>query len=671
MKKALPQIVLLLLIYFGIFFTVGDWNPNMLKAQLTMGWNSPDQIPENSQAAKIIRDIRSDSTKMKWEYIKSRLFIEGNPKFSKLEDTVDVHCDNATLEDSLAISNTIIEINDVVPDLYLRYEQNKEDDKTKSKRFGSAYTFSPNFINLSFFDFNKFESKTSDVKYPNGSITLDGKSFMYHNNSRIGTIDFNLINNHIYFYLEEELNKNLRTKCVRYAIFRSLCAVQQNGIYPNGYYNQGGAYSFYSSASYFPDNSVLTNNDIFLIKRLYSEDFREDFADYMYDTYPWRYAINFLNEDKAKVTAILIICLLAIGILILAFFTFYKRNFKYPILSYILPFLTFWMFYVVLNWFYGYLTDMNFSHGYGTNLIFLLFSIGVSAISGTVLYYLEKLSFVRNNFTLGLLLKILFTCLVFIAPLMFIVLSKNEDWDKLLTPEFFISFIIPVVILSLGRGVLIYLNHYSENLVKEKDLELSALREANTNSQLRLLQAQINPHFLYNSLNSIAGLAHKDADKTEQMALSLSDLFRYTVGQKNQNTSTVSEEMEMVKRYLEIEKIRFGDRLDYEIFIEKNLEAIEIPRFILQPLVENSIKHGVSKLEEQGNIRITAQSNNDKLTFVIEDNGSDFPEGLLSGHGLQSIYDLLKLHYDDAASLNWKNSPVKQIEIKVPKKMKQ
>ncbi|MDD7915295.1 sensor histidine kinase [Polaribacter ponticola] len=200
----------------------------------------------------------------------------------------------------------------------------------------------------------------------------------------------------------------------------------------------------------------------------------------------------------------------------------------------------------------------------------------------------------------------------------------------------------------------------------DNELKLSNLRELKTKAELKSLQAQINPHFLYNSLNSIASLAPIDAEKTQKMAHSLSDLFKYSINRKNENTGTIKEEIEMVKTYLEIEKIRFDKHLQFTIDVDKTLENYKIPLFLIQPLVENAVKHGISKNVDAGKINIKIQKNNDEIFISVNDNGPNFPDGLLSGHGLQTVYDLLRLNYDDKASLNWANTPQKAITITIP-----
>ena len=684
MKKVLPQIILLLLIYLGIFYTVGDWDPNMLKVQLIMGRSSPDQIPKNSEAAKIINDIKSDSTKMNWEYTKNLLFDEEYTQVYKLKDSIILHTINASEADSIAILNVLGKAQNIIPELNIIYKNDFNDEGTYH-----AYTNNTQSLNSESLFYIHFEKVNQDNAM--WSLFEDDKisgfftgfnEFYFDNldNEGFTEPDFPDTKGN-YKYLRAGLTYNLSNKStpaqnlhhIEYGIFRLLGNIlsKYNAKLKSKYTMNRFRYPLNDMNNFSGIlNGNSTDPDIFFLQKLYITDFKDQFQEYMYDTYPWPYALNFLNKNKAKNIALSLVSIIGMIVIFLALSIFKRINCIHPILSYIIPIFTFWTFYLALDWLYKYLTDMNFSNTYETNFIFVLFGIGVSLISGTVLYFFEKASYLRNNFTIGLLLKVFLTCFILSAPLILSVQLTSENLDELLYSEFFISFIIPVLFLSLGRGIIIYLDHYSENLIREKDLELSVLKEKNTFSQLRLLQAQINPHFLYNSLNSIAGLAHKDADKTEQMALSLSDLFRYTIGQKKSNTASIVEEVDMVERYLEIEKIRFGDRLDFIIEVDPDLKNLEIPRFILQPLVENAIKHGTSKLKEKGIIRLNISSIDNKIILSVYDNGPDFPDGLLSGHGLQSVSDLLDLNYGEEASLNWENLPHKKIEIRLPKTLK-
>ena len=218
------------------------------------------------------------------------------------------------------------------------------------------------------------------------------------------------------------------------------------------------------------------------------------------------------------------------------------------------------------------------------------------------------------------------------------------------------------------RALISFFIFKERNLIIENETKLSALRELKAKAELTSLQSQINPHFLYNALNSIASLAHTNADKTEKMALSLSDLFKYTINRKGKTISTVNDELEMVRSYLEIEQTRFGDRLEFVINAKYDVLTEEVPLFLIQPLVENAVKHGISKIENKGHITLNILKTEKGIEISVLDNGPDFPEGLVSGHGLQTVHDLLRLSYGDNASLQWQNAPKKQITITIDTK---
>ena len=198
-----------------------------------------------------------------------------------------------------------------------------------------------------------------------------------------------------------------------------------------------------------------------------------------------------------------------------------------------------------------------------------------------------------------------------------------------------------------------------EIMLKEK---INHLQQVQTKSQLELLQSKINPHFLYNSLNSIASLAHESPEKVEKMAIGLSKLFRYSISNSSNNLSSIREEIDIVKTYLDIEKIRFEDKLNFSIQLNVD-ENILIPRFLLQPLVENAIKHGVSKITKPGEINVIINKAEQALEIFIQDNGPEFSNQLMSGYGLQSTTEKLNLLYPDNYELNLMNQPRKQVKI--------
>ena len=231
---------------------------------------------------------------------------------------------------------------------------------------------------------------------------------------------------------------------------------------------------------------------------------------------------------------------------------------------------------------------------------------------------------------------------------------------------FFIIAFTPFVKLFID-----YTSYLNEQRILAKDLELSHLREANTRAELLALHARINPHFLYNSLNSIAGLVRTDPERTEKVALSLSELFRHTLGRQSSQFILLKEEVDMVEHYLEIEKIRFGNRMSYEIRLPDNLKDFVIPRFMVLPLVENAVKHGVSQIPGDAFVKVEIAKHERELRITVYDNGPGFPELLVGGSGLQNLQDMLHLLYDDDYEMQWQNKPEKYIRLVLRKEIQE
>lgn len=207
--------------------------------------------------------------------------------------------------------------------------------------------------------------------------------------------------------------------------------------------------------------------------------------------------------------------------------------------------------------------------------------------------------------------------------------------------------------------------------ISEQEYQLLNLEKLKTTAELGALQARINPHFLYNALNSIASLVHSDPDKAEEMTILLSKLFRYTTDRNNENFSSIADELEIVKTYLSIEQVRFGDRLKFTTELASGLEDFQIPRLLLQPIVENAIKHGISKISGEGKIEVKIYQKGENIILSVHDSGVPFPEEMASGYGLRSIQDKLRLIYKEDAYLEIQNNPTyKAIIITIKAKNK-
>lgn len=235
--------------------------------------------------------------------------------------------------------------------------------------------------------------------------------------------------------------------------------------------------------------------------------------------------------------------------------------------------------------------------------------------------------------------------------------------------SFQVFYLFPPLIAACLLYYWLTRERYQTAKFSEQEAEMLKLNELKTKAELEALQAKINPHFLHNALNSIASLVHLNPDKAEEMTLLLSKFFRYSTSVKSQYYDTVEHELEMVSTYLDVEKVRFDERLNYAIELkDQRLRQRLIPRFLLQPLVENAIKHGISKRAEDGQIRLVIEEKAGRLTLCLHDNGPPFPDTITNGYGLQSIRDKLRLLCGPDATLELVNHPQKHVKISlVPK----
>jgi sensor histidine kinase YesM len=215
-----------------------------------------------------------------------------------------------------------------------------------------------------------------------------------------------------------------------------------------------------------------------------------------------------------------------------------------------------------------------------------------------------------------------------------------------------------------------YIDLERKRKLNEKELEVSKLQALKTKAELDALHSKINPHFLYNALNSIADLAITDGKKARKMTIALADLFRYSINYSDHNYSTIKEEVEMTAVYLEIEKIRFEDQLSYSIHLDKDVNHYLIPRFLLQPVVENAVKHGLKATGKMTEINITVKNGSEGLQIMVADNGPAFPDELTPGYGVKSIYDKLDLLFPGSYDIHFSNLPEKKVTMNIHKLMK-
>jgi len=212
--------------------------------------------------------------------------------------------------------------------------------------------------------------------------------------------------------------------------------------------------------------------------------------------------------------------------------------------------------------------------------------------------------------------------------------------------------------LLFGTGVLLYLLavgfHYvllAVEASRQAEARMMQARLLARDAELRALKAQVNPHFLFNSLNSISALTASDPAKAREMCVLLGDFLRRTLGLGEKPSIPLAEEMSLVHAFLAVEKIRYGDRLRMEEAIDPATLDAEVPPLLLQPLVENAVVHGVANLVEGGWIRLGAQRRDGLLEIAIENQfDPDAPRRRRNGVGLVNVRQRLEARYPGHAS---------------------
>jgi sensor histidine kinase YesM len=186
----------------------------------------------------------------------------------------------------------------------------------------------------------------------------------------------------------------------------------------------------------------------------------------------------------------------------------------------------------------------------------------------------------------------------------------------------------------------------AQELEKERALKLAS------ETQLASLESRLQPHFLFNTLNSISALIREDPDRAERMVRRLAALLRFSLDAAAQRLVPLSLEMKIVADYLEIERERLGERLNYSLDLPAELEPLEVPPLSVQTLVENSVKYAIAPSRAGGTIRVKARAKQDKLVLEIRDSGPGFElETIPSGRGLDNLQDRLASLFGDSASL--------------------
>lgn len=202
--------------------------------------------------------------------------------------------------------------------------------------------------------------------------------------------------------------------------------------------------------------------------------------------------------------------------------------------------------------------------------------------------------------------------------------------------------------------ILVYYLFLSATRLAEKAARQAQLETQVREGELKMLRSQINPHFLFNSLNSVSSLTVTDPLRAREMIVKLSDFMRYSLSSRSEQPVTLGNEMESLRLYLQIEKVRFGERLCIEEDISPECLQALMPGMLLQPLYENAVKHGVYESTEEVTIKTTARKENETVVISVTNNvdTDSVVTRKGAGIGLKNVSSRLELFFGDSADLN-------------------
>jgi len=325
-----------------------------------------------------------------------------------------------------------------------------------------------------------------------------------------------------------------------------------------------------------------------------------------------------------------------------------------------------WSLYAIIN--------MVFANIQGLfNINYLVYSILLSA------WYLISTHLFRNfikrsnwltakikQIVVIVLISIIFLSLInFIIHIAIWVTLGALKYEYDLDPVVIRVYMLSAFIIYLTWTLFYFVIHYIER--QNAALKWEALKNE---IELNNLKSQLNPHFIFNALNSIRALVDEEPEKSKDAITRLSNILRSSLVTNKSKMISFNQELLAVRDYLNLESMRYEERLRTRFAIDPESSSFSVPPMMLQTLVENGIKHGISKLKEGGEITIETKVENSKLNIKIRNNGQLNPEKLngSTGFGIENTKKRLKLLYGDKASFNIKNENGNTVltEVKLP-----
>ncbi len=241
------------------------------------------------------------------------------------------------------------------------------------------------------------------------------------------------------------------------------------------------------------------------------------------------------------------------------------------------------------------------------------------------------------------------------------VIIENYPWERLvrnLSLDHFMA-VVHLNFLTYASMIGIITIYYYIKKVKNIELQKSQLQMQLATTKLNMLRSQLHPHFMFNTLNSISSMMEIDTEKSQNLIADFGDLFRELIANNDKNMIPLSKELELLEKYVDIVSVRFSDHLRVQKNIEDGLEDCLIPSMIIQPMIENAVKHGYSYDKTELEIELSIFKEFDRLCIMVKNNGaplqSDFNDLLDAGTGLKTTYERLKTLFKEDFVFDLKN----------------
>jgi two-component system, LytTR family, sensor kinase len=275
-----------------------------------------------------------------------------------------------------------------------------------------------------------------------------------------------------------------------------------------------------------------------------------------------------------------------------------------------------------------------------------------------------------------------FAIISLVADAWFSVLQVTfNPWDYPQQPSFMeawrSSLLFQILTFLIMYGVILtftYALDARERMARQM-LETARLNEELSKSKLAALRQQIEPHFMFNTLHSITGLVRDcENDAAVSMIVGLSEFLRRALEDSHRSQVTLEEEAEYLQRYLDIQKVRFGERLQVNVTIPAELMRAQVPNLLLQPLVENAIKHGIARRAAGGSIRVAASRQDGKLRLSVYNDGPDCPtdaNGTHNGVGISNLRTRLQILHGSDSALQMRHTDTGAVEVVVSLPLKE